>query len=221
MSTTSSSPAAPLLPIIEAFEAEIDAIASIYSSCQGHRSVLASPIQYVPTEDGCLVALWDAWNRFIRQLLLTSAAGPVQGLSGTAYSPSAPMTEPAALAHLRANKKGTRIVVIAGEPKWFDVAALPDLASVLGVGNQTVIVSAVTSSTIQLGRFTVDNPLEEVRVCRNMVAHKCAGTVAEASRFAAGPFTSMTSHVRSRRFGVEVFHEWIDGCRALALAAAQ
>jgi hypothetical protein len=200
---------------------ELDQLVSIFATCMGDRTVLTSGVPYVPTEDGCLVSLWDAWNRFVRNLLLTCSAGPVLGLSGTVHAPSVPMSPAKALAHIVANKNKTNIKVIAGEPKWFDVRAIADLTQVLGLANGITIVSAITSSTIQLGSFSVANPLEEIRVCRNFIAHKCDGALAEVMNLAGTGFVDMSSHVRGRRFGVEVYSEWSDACVALAEAAAQ
>jgi hypothetical protein len=210
-----------LAQVVDLFTDELDQIRSIFDTCRGHRSVAAFHMPYVPTEDGCLVALWDAWNRFVRELLLLSCAGAIHGLGGTVYTPSRALAPTAALALINGSKKGTRITVVAGEPKWFDVNAISDLTAVLGLSNANVVVNAVTSSSVQLGPFAVANPLEEIRVCRNLVAHKSDGALREVRRVAGGAFSDMTSHVRSRRYGVEVFAEWSDACLALAQAAAQ
>lgn len=178
-------------------------------------------VPYMPTEDGCLVSLWDAWNRFLRALCLTSCRGVSQGLSGAAYTPTVAMTEAQAYTRIIANKKGKGYTVTAGEPKWYNARGLPDLATVLGLANDTIIVGAVTASNLQLGPVTIANPLEEIRVCRNFVAHKTDGTLREAQLVAGSPFPDLMTHLRAKRSGVETFSEWKEACLALAEAAAQ
>lgn len=143
------------------------------------------------------------------------------GLSGALYMPSQALTEAQALTHIAQNRKGTTIKITAGEPKWFDVRSLPDLTAVLGLSNDTVIVGAVTSYNVRLGPIVVNNPLEEIRQCRNFVAHKSSATLREAQQVAPSPFTDLIMHVRAKRSGVETFSEWKEGCLALAEAAAQ
>ncbi len=157
----------------------------------------------------------------MRALCLTSCSGSTQGLSGVAYSPSGAMTEQQAIAHVRSNRRGTAITLTAGEPKWFDVAALPDLTNVLGLANAIVIVNAVSSYQVQLGPFQVSNPLEEIRQCRNFVAHKGDVSMKQAQAAANASFPDMSTHVRTRRSGVETFSEWKESCLAIAEAAAQ
>jgi hypothetical protein len=211
----------PLAPVVDHLRAELDQIESIFASCRGSSAVAVYRVPYQPSEDGCLVSMWDAWNRFIRSLCLTSCSGTTQGLSGASYHPTAPMTEAQALTHLLRNKGGTQIVVTAGEPRWYDVRALPDTTAVLGLANASVIVGAVSAYQIQLGAFHISNPLEEIRACRNFVAHKTASTFAQAQTHAGTRFPDLISHVRSKRLGVEVFSEWKEGCLAIAEAAAQ
>ena len=210
-----------MAPVVDAFRDELDQIQSIFATCAGHRSVTGFRMPYVPTEDGCLVSLWDAWNRFVRALVLTSCSGPVQGLSGNVYAPGTALTESAALASIRAGAKGTKVRVVAGEPKWFDIGAIADVTQLVGLTNDTIIVSAFTAYQVRLGGFFIQNPLEEIRVCRNLVAHKCAAALAEVRAVAGPQFTDLRTHIRSRRFGVETFSEWTEGCIAIAEAASQ
>ncbi len=207
--------------VVDRFRDELDEVESIFSSCHGGSAVRSYRIPYMPTEDGCLVSLWDAWNRFLRALCLTSCRGPTQGLSGTIYFPTAAMTEAQAYARIINSKKGRSYSLTAGEPKWYNAAGLPDLTAVLGLANDTVIVGAVTASTLQLGPISIENPLEEIRLCRNFVAHKTDATLREAQVVAGSAFPDLMTHVRAKRSGVETFSEWKEACLALAEAAAQ
>jgi hypothetical protein len=213
--------ALPLLTVVDALTDELDQIESIFASCVGGRTVSGFAFPYIPTEDGCLVSLWDAWNRFVRSLLLTCAAGPVMGLSGTTYQPATPRNEATALARIVANKKGTFIKVVMGEPKWFDATAIADLTTVLQVQNATQIVNAITATNVVLGTYVTANPLEEIRACRNFVAHKGKSTTQEIIAHVGSGFADLCTHVRSKRAGVEVFSEWKGGVLAIAATAAQ
>jgi hypothetical protein len=220
VSTIGSGPKS-LSDVVGQFIAEADQIESVFYASTGMNRVTEFTIPYAPAEDGCLVSLWDAWNRFVRRLCLTSCAGGVEGLSGTRYTPTTARSEANALTHIRGNSKGTKIRVVGGEPYWFDATAIADLTAVLGLSNANQIVGAITASHIQLGPFTIPNPLEDVRVCRNFIAHKGDGTLTQVRAVAGAAFTDLCQHVRSKRYGVELFSDWKESCRSIAIAAAQ
>lgn len=211
----------PLLTVLDEFVAETDQIRSIFDTSRGSRTVDRYLFPYCPFEDGCLISLWDAWNRYLRNLVLTSVAGPVLGLSGTVYTPLTPRGETAALAHLYQNRSGKAYSLIDGEPKWFNTLHMVDILNTLAAPNATVIVSALGSSTIALNPIIVNNPLEEIRECRNFVAHKSAGTLNRVRAYAPGVFSSLSHHLRVKKYGVETFHEWGDCMIAVAETAAQ
>lgn len=211
----------PLLPVVEEFIAEVDQIRSIFDTCRGSRTVDRYLFPYCPFEDGCLISLWDAWNRFLRSLVLTSVAGPALGLSGTVYTPLPPRNEPAALAHLHQSRRGKAYSLIDGEPKWFNTMHMADILNTLAAPNSTVIVSALGASSIALNPIVVNNPLDEIRECRNFVAHKSAGTLNRIRVYASGGFSTLSHHLRVKRYGVETFHEWGDCMAVIAETAAQ
>jgi hypothetical protein len=210
-----------LSTVVDAFGDELDQIESIFASCRADSVVQTPKYTYRPTEDGCLVSLWDAWNRFMRQLLLTCSAGAVHGLSGVTYAPTTARDEGASLHHIRISRKGTHIKITAGEPHWSNTRVVADLTSVLGLSNATVIVGAVAAYQVQLGTFPVANPLEEIRLCRNFVAHKGSETLNNIASFAGDRAFDLCKHVRSKRYGIETFSEWKEACRAIAQGAAQ
>lgn len=211
----------PLADVLDQFESEVDSLESIFCTRRGRRSVRAHGYDYVPIEDGCLVSLWDAWHRFVRTLVLTCAAGPVLGLSGTLYRPAIERTEAQALADMASNKKGNNFGIVNGEPKWGGLPNLPDILNFLGLSNAGVILGAVTASHVQLGPISAPNPLEEVRKCRNYVAHKSPPTLADVTTYTRGPFVDLSTHLRQMRSGVEAFSEWRDCFVTIAGSAAQ
>jgi hypothetical protein len=210
-----------LATVVDQFVAEMDEIESIFARCKGDRTVQGVSFTYIPTEDGCLVSLWDAWNRFLRRLVLSSARGPTLGLSGIEYVPVTQRSEADALLYLHQHRKGRNFGIVNGEPKWFNLPCLTDIVSALGLGNGVTIVSAVTATTVQLGPITIPSPLEEIRICRNYVAHKCKPTLGDVAAACPNPFHGFPDHLRRPRSGVETFSEWVEAMTALAEAAAQ
>ena len=145
--------ARPASEIVDAFSAELDEIESIFGSCVGARTVLGFTIPYAPTEDGCLVSMWDAWNRFLRALTLNAAFGTFLGLSGMAYSPTVPRIEASAIAHLDTAKRGKAYRLIEGEPKWHNANHLADVMSTLDLhlNYSQNVVGAIGSNSVSLG----------------------------------------------------------------------
>lgn len=211
----------PLAPTTDAFVDEIREIESIFAQYPGHRSVAGVGYEYVPLEDGCLVSLWDAWSRFLRELVLMSAAGITSGLSGVTYTPPNPRSESQVLADLQSNRRSNNFQIINGEPKWNGVVNLASIVSFLAIPNANMIVGAISSSSVNLGPLTVANPLEEIRICRNFVAHKTSATHNDMQRYFIGRYSELSSHMRQLRSGVEAFSEWCECLEALAGAAAQ
>jgi hypothetical protein len=212
---------APLANVTNVFVKEVRELESVFSAYPGHRLVVGPPYDYRPLEDGCLVSLWDAWSRFLRTLVLASAAGETLGLGGTTYVPSTPRSEGQVLAHLVANRSGNNFAIVNGEPKWNNIANLASIVTFLSIPNANVIVNAVSSSSISLGPLAVINPLEEIRKCRNFVAHKSPNTRSDIQPYFIGPYLGLKDHMRQRRSGVETFSEWCECLEALAGAAAQ
>jgi hypothetical protein len=211
----------PLARAVDDFVHELDEIESIFASCKGNRTVRGGPYVYTPSEDGCLVSLWDAWTRFLRSLVVLSASGTTVGLAGTVYFPAVARAENQVIADLNANRRGHKFRIIGTEPKWNDSDSLDDIMSFLGLPNATVITGAVGSSFVTLGTTVVDNPLEEIRICRNFVAHKSGATLGDVKAYARSPYIDLSTHLRQRRSGVETFSEWKDCLLVLAESAAQ
>jgi hypothetical protein len=221
MTTQSTSVENPLLPVVQKFVEETDCIESIFVARHAHRSVVGPTYTYLPIEDGCLVSLWDAWARFLRYLVLRSASGPTVGLSGAKYTPSSVRSESAVIADLLANKKGNNFGITGSEPKWFNPLNLANVVSFLGLENGNTIVGAVGAATVDLGIVQIPSPVEEVRICRNYVAHKAPSTLAQVASFSVGQFKDLSTHMRRARAGVETFSEWRESLQTIAHNAAQ
>lgn len=206
--------------LVDEFRVEIDQIRSIFDECRGSNTVDRYLFPYCPFEDGCLISLWDAWNRYLRRLTLVSVAGPTIGMNQTRYTPAAVMNEPAALQHLKANARGKSYRLVNDEPNWHNLMHLIDILNVLNAPNAHVIVAALSASTVRLGPIAVRNPTEEIRECRNFVAHKCDGTLAKVRMYSPTGFSTLTDHLRRKNAGVEVFYEWGDCMIAIAETAA-
>lgn len=209
-----------LADVVDDFVRELDEIESVFSSCKGARTVVGFQFAYAPAEDGCLVSLWDSWNRLVRSLVVISAAGPVSGLSGSLYSPASSRAETQVLSDLIANRRGNNFRINNGEPAWADPSCLADIVAFLGLQNGNTIVNAVGATDVLLGPITVPNPLKEIRLCRNFVAHKSRPTLGDVLSFARSPFVDLSTHLRERRSGVEAFSEWKDCLAAIAGSAA-
>jgi hypothetical protein len=213
----------PATIVVDAFGDELDEIELCFADYVGHAPVNGFSIPYIPSEDGCLISIWDAWNRFLRTLVLNAASGAVLGLSGRTYSPGNNRTEPQALNHLRANQKGKAYRLINDEPKWFDLKALDDIMQTVELEKDNIdtVMSALGASAIVLGPISVQNPLEEIRTCRNFVAHKSPSTLSDLGTYVGRPLVSLSVHLRQSRSGVETFSEWKECMLALAAASAQ
>lgn len=215
-----SSGARPLVAVVDRSCDEFAQIESVFFKCKGHSSVWGF-VDYWPTEEGCLFALWDAWTRFLRELVMVCAAGQVLGLSGALYSPLTTRSESSVLAELRSAKRGNSYKFTNQEPDWNKESSLVDIVSVLGLANASVIVGAVTASTISLGPSVVQSPLPEIRVARNFCAHKNWKTLSDVSAYSPTSFTTMNEHLREKRSGVETFSEWVECLISLTRSAAQ
>lgn len=204
-----------LADVLARFVRETEVIEAAFLSCNG--AALAGLVDYpsAPLEEGCLVALWDAWGRFLRHTVLTSTAGPSTGLSGATYVPPHPCTAEQSLHALQ----------VAGhcrgyaEPTWHSPQVLSTVIRALKVPNGQQIMNGIGVSSVSLGTRSVPNPLKELRACRNFVAHKSDETLNHLAPYGALRHGSLQEHLRSLRHGVPRFSDLTDACRAVAEAA--
>ncbi len=210
-----------LLQVVSAFEDELREVEAFFHGSQPG-SISCALMAYSPVDDGCIVSIWDLWNRFLRDLYLTSAAGPVVGISQASYQPRTALTETQALGALTtAASKRSGITIFHGEPKWFIARSALPIASALGLSNGSQINSALGQRTLaQGGGFNLENPVLEVQSIRNYIAHKSLmGADRVRRNYTNGQVVS--AHARQRtRGGSTRFRDWCDGLASLAWDAA-
>lgn len=217
-----------LVVTAQEFEQEVDRIQEWFLAGSNVEVVQHSPFPYAPLADGCVVSLWDAWNRFVRRLLLTCAGGEVQGAGGAVYRPGQDRSEGTALAHLVVEKRAGRSYQLAfgrsGEPKWYIVGDSFEIAATLELENGPTVGAALTASQIYLADgIVVANPGSDLQILRNYVAHKTPLNFTKvATRLPVAGHADMNSFLRSRTLGgSQIFCDWADAMVALGYAAVE
>jgi len=212
-----------LVPVVSIFEDEINQIRRVFAREETPGSVNCPVMRYSPLDDGCLVSAWDAWNRFLRRLYLTCASNVVTSVSGARYVPAVFLPEEEALTILRsAAVRGSGIVIVVREPKWFLARSVEPISNCLGLVNGGQIRDAITQNTVRLGEgFTMPNPLYEIQRTRNYVAHKSESEGLSLLSVASPQTLDLSMHMRERTRGGSVrFDDWLDGLIGLAWDAA-
>lgn len=211
-----------LVGIADELERELSEIESAFASCVSHQPVAGFSIRYGAGEDGCVVSLWDAWNRFMRSLFLTSCASTTIGDSSTVYTPRTVYNESAALTHLRQNTAGTKIRFTRSEPNWYATFATSDFCRVLSLPNSSVITGAVLTSHItDASGATVPNPIESIKQLRNFIAHKNVDTHRDISAFVPNTQDTRGFLTAPVTGGISQFRDWTSSLLAIAYAAVQ
>jgi len=120
------------------------------------------------------VRLQDAWARYCRALILMSAQGRVRTTSGQLL-PASNLVQSAggdALTALKLTYPRSRQSRPLWEPKWFDANEAYDAAARLQIANLST-VSAITAT---------GNALDDLRMCRNFLAHRGQTSSAEVDQ---------------------------------------
>ncbi|MEU0796176.1 hypothetical protein ABZ342_39465 [Amycolatopsis sp. NPDC005961] len=123
------------------------------------------------------------------------------------------------LAYLQANRRSLGVKLTAGEPNWYNVQQLSAIASGLGLSNSSQIVAAVGTSGINLGTTgQVANPIEDVRLVRNFIAHKTHAKIREVRALADfGSQGHVYQYLWAKTLGgVERFSMWVNAFRVIA-----
>lgn len=213
-----------LIQIVTSFGDEVGAIRQVFRDGHAAQDVQCGAMPYCPLDDGCVVSLWDAWNRFMRALYLTSAAGDVTGIGGEVYLPTTARDEPDALTELRAagSIKGSGIALVANEPKWFLTSSVYDISACLGLSNGSVIADALTQADVMLGGgFRIAVPLVDIRKVRNYIAHKSSAAADDLLCLMAPGVVDLSGYLReTSRGGATRFDDWSDALIGLAWDAA-
>ena len=209
---------------LQRFNGELSEIEVAFASSELCDHVSAYSMRYSPHLDGCVVSLWDSWNRFLRDLVLESAAGPTVGIGGSRYVPTVARTSQQALIYIQQNKKALGVQVVKGEPNWYRVNDLATLSDGLGLANASQIIGAIGLTSIALGAAgTLPNPLQEIQQIRNFIAHKHPATLAEVqARLAGSGDSDLHSYLWGKTVGgVERFYVWLASLRIISEAACQ
>jgi hypothetical protein len=214
-------PARPLASDVATFELEVNQIVASFSACSGHPAAQGFGMEYFPGEEGCLIALWDAWGRFLRGLVCSSCSKAAQGTGGTTYYAPNPRSESEVLTLLRTRSPGQNFGTVNGEPKWQNAQCLADITAALGLPNAQDIIAAVSASDVVLGPFVVPSPLEQMRLARNFAAHKHSGTWTGLTAEIGHSISSLSDYMREPTRGVARFVEWKDCLVSIANAAAK
>ena len=215
-------PQFPLSDAVNLFHNEVREINAIFKGATGGTRISSYVPEYVPIEDGCLISLWDAWNRYLREIVLNSAAGDVLGLSMKIYRNSNPWTENVLLDALKNDQRKFGIYVPAQEPKWFDLGTLKNIVNSLNLSNSASIVNGVAVSTISFPLKNIPNPLDDIRRCRNYVAHKNPRALAEIRIHLNHNLPDMSTYLRENFYGGrDRFSIWIACLEVLASISAQ
>lgn len=212
-----------LRDISKAFSQEADEIESCFHQCTYMTPIAVYKVAYMPAIEGCLTALWDSWGRFIRSVILTSAAGSTVGGSGRVYSPAQVRSASAALRTLKTDSysRGNRIRIMGGEPAWSASESLLDICNSLSFSASHPLHAAVTANNIALpfGNF-VPNPIQEIRDVRNFCAHKGDATYLRMkSHFAGGTKDAHTHMCTTGTGGIANFSHWVDCLKVISEAA--
>jgi len=211
-----------LVSVATSFQDEVKDIKTAFIGGSPSPLVQCSIMHYQPLDDGCVVSLWDLWNRYLRDLYLTSASGPVRSVLGTNYSPSVNLTEAQALAALRnASQIGIPVKIYHGEPKWFIETASGDISRALGLANAAPIRDALAQANVSIGSaITLGNPVEPLHKLRNYIAHKSL-THRRSISTTLGSSSDISAYLRTPTLGGSTqFEDWCDALVSLAWDAA-
>ena len=179
-------------------------------------------IPYAPHLDGCVVSLWDAWNRFLRRVVLDCSSGATLGIAGATYSPLIARTVDQTLSYITTNKRSLGVQAIRGEPNSYRVQDLAAIAGGLGLANGSQIVGAIGLSSINLiGIGAVPNPLAEIQLIRNFIAHKNPASLGDIrTKLSAVSCQDVHGYLWGKTTGgVERFTAWMSSLRLIAEAA--
>lgn len=168
-----------------------------------------------------LVALQDAWSRFIRDLIIRSSLGNAVTSAGTVIRAGqhGVMRQRDALDLLRRgwSKKG---MPSWWEPYWYRVDASTKAITILGPGNGGNIAAAIGSSA---------NPVEDLRLVRNFAVHRLPSTAEDAGAVARGnssapwrqPRDIVGATARGGLAAEVLFDSWCRRLRVVAAAAVK
>lgn len=163
------------------------------------------------TADMAIVRLHDAWARYCRELVVSSAGERPTTASGIRL-PLAPgiRCRRDVIPTLLATFRGPRY-----EPKWARAQKAIDAATRLHVANVQQIAAALGAS---------NSPAEELRVVRNFLAHRGVDTARQVRALSVYSTRKLNWRLLAADHvgpGVTRFEDWVIRLEALAEAAIQ
>lgn len=165
-------------------------------------------------QEMAVIRLQDAWARFCRELVLTSASDQPMTAAGTPLprAPGIVVRSDAINALRRVYSRPP------GEPKWFDAQASLRAATILGVHNYASISSGIG---------VTPSPLDDLRSLRNFLAHRgeltAAGVRSIASRLQLAGRANVLSILLSpsSSSGMTILELWVKQLQAMSLVAVR
>ncbi|MGE3413984.1 MAG: hypothetical protein AB7L91_17375 [Dehalococcoidia bacterium] len=143
-------------------------------------------------------------------------------MSGKVYRPQQVRTPIQALTHLQQNKRALGIQIIRGEPNWYRANELASIVDALDLENSSQIVGSVGLSSISLGHGgTLRNPLDDLQLVRNFIAHKNPVNLADVqAKLSPAKCEDVHSFLWAKTSGgAERFYTWTSAIRIIAVAA--
>jgi hypothetical protein len=204
------------LGILEArFNAQAD---EILNALVGQRTGGALEPQIA---DYALVALQDAWSRFVRDLIIRSALGNATTTAGVRIPPgtNGVLTQRAALSLLRA-RWAKKAKPAWWEPYWYRTSEAAAAVTILAPRNGGNVMAAIGSST---------NPIDDLRAVRNFAVHRLPSTAAEANVINANnkagswrqPCDIISATAQGGLAGEALFDSWRRRLSVVAAAAVK
>jgi hypothetical protein len=159
-----------------------------------------------------VIRAYDAWARFCRELIITSAYGNTVTLGGATLAKSLPAISnrasvvPVLLSTYKRNRY---------EPDWDRANDCVDAGTRLAISNLSTVAGALGAT---------NSPADQVRHVRNYYAHRRQGTCDRA--LATGYFPNLNRPIVYQlnaytTGGITVMQSWIDGLLTIATAAVQ
>lgn len=117
--------------------------------------------------EGLISSLWQAWCRFLRSVILTSASGGTTSGGVAITCIYSTLSQPQVLHVAKQLSTGSNIGTfrsLAGahlEPTWGDIDKAIAITAGMGLSNSAQILSALSLST----------SIQDLQICRNATAH--------------------------------------------------
>ena len=116
------------------------------------------------TQEMCVIQLNDAWARFCREVVILSAVGRTNTLSGSYIDPAPQVLERAHVIPILLHSYPRRRYI---EPNWHQAKECITAITNLAISNRVTLRDAIG---------VVDSPAEDLRRVRNYFAHRGEGT---------------------------------------------